>query len=60
MDLGYLTVYAAKQAAEGKLRPGATEMTGGRLGRKDIDRENNILLGRPFAFTRDNIDQFDF
>ena len=40
--------------------PGATEMIGGRLGRKVIYRENNILLGRPFAFTKENIDQFDF
>jgi rhamnose transport system permease protein len=60
MDLGYLTVHAAKQVADGKLKPGATEMTGGRLGRKVIDKENNILLGRPFAFTKENIDQFDF
>jgi rhamnose transport system permease protein len=60
MDLGYLTVYAAKQVAEGKLKPGATEMIGGRLGRKVIDKGNNILLGQPFAFTKDNIDQFDF
>jgi rhamnose transport system permease protein len=60
MDLGYLTVYAAKQVADGRLKPGATEMIGGRLGRKVIDKENNILLGRPFAFTKENIDQFDF
>jgi rhamnose transport system permease protein len=60
MDLGYLTVYAAKQVADGKLKPGATEMTSGRLGRKVIDKENNILLGRPFQFTKENIDQFDF
>src|SRR5262245_4811261 len=59
-DLGYLTVHAAKQLAEGKLRPGATGMIGGRLGRKTIDPANNILLGQPFAFTKENIDQFDF
>jgi rhamnose transport system permease protein len=59
-DLGYLTVYAAKQVGEGKLTAGASGMSGGRLGRKDIDGANNILLGRPFAFTKENIDQFDF
>jgi rhamnose transport system permease protein len=60
MDLGYLSVHAAKQLAEGRLRPGATAVTAGRLGRKAIDPANNILLGQPFLFTRDNIDQFDF
>lgn len=60
MDLGYLTIHAAKQVADGKLKPGATEMLGGRLGRKAIDKANNILLGQPFAFTKENIDQFDF
>jgi rhamnose transport system substrate-binding protein len=59
MDLGYLAVYAARDVALGTLKPGATEMTGGRLGRVEIEGDN-ILLGKPFTFTRDNIDRFDF
>ena len=59
-DLGYLAVVAAKQAADGALKPGATEMTGGKLGKKTIDATGNILLGKPFEFTKDNIDRFDF
>jgi ABC-type sugar transport system substrate-binding protein len=59
MDLGYLTVHASKLLAEGKLKPGATEMEASRLGKLKIEGDN-ILLGQPFAFTKENIDQFDF
>jgi hypothetical protein len=31
----------------------------GRLGRIAI-QDDNILLGQPFTFNKDNIDQFDF
>ena len=59
MDLGYLTVYAAHNLATGKLVQGAGETQAGRLGTLKIDGDN-ILLGTPFVFTKDNIDQFDF
>ena len=59
MDLGYLTVHASKALAEGKLKPGATAFEAGRLGKLKIEGDN-ILLGQPFAFTKANIDNFDF
>ncbi|MGN6548181.1 MAG: substrate-binding domain-containing protein [Aureliella sp.] len=59
MDLGYLTVHAAKQLYDGQLNADSTSMTGGRLGKIDI-ADRNILLGKPFVFTKENIDQFDF
>jgi len=59
MDLGYLTVLAAKDLATGQLKPGDTEMDGGRLGKIQI-QGSDILLGKPFVFNKDNIDQFDF
>lgn len=58
-DLGYLTVYAAWALTNGKLKPGDISFTAGRLGTKQIQGDN-ILLGAPFTFTADNIDQFDF
>jgi ABC-type sugar transport system substrate-binding protein len=58
-DLGYLTVEAAVALAKGDLKPGATKFTGGRLKELEI-KGDNILLGKPFIFTKDNIDQFDF
>jgi rhamnose transport system permease protein len=59
MDLGYLTIHAARGLKEGTLKPGANEFSAGRLGTVKIQGDN-ILLGQPFLFTKDNIDQFDF
>jgi rhamnose transport system substrate-binding protein len=58
-DLGYLTIHAAKSLADGALKAGATSYKGGRVGEVEI-RGDNILLGKPFIFNKDNIDQFDF
>jgi ABC-type sugar transport system substrate-binding protein len=58
-DLGYLTVYAADAVARGTLKPGATNFTAGSLGTFEI-KGDNILLGKPFIFNKDNIDKFDF
>lgn len=58
-DLGYLTVQAAVALAKGELKPGATAFKAGALGEFRVEGDN-ILLGKPFLFNRDNIDQFDF
>jgi ABC-type sugar transport system substrate-binding protein len=58
-DLGYLTVQAAVALGRQELKPGATKFTGGRLGDLEI-KGDNILLGKPFVFNKDNIEQFDF
>ena len=59
MDLGYLTVLAADDLARGKLKPQDTSLEAGRLGKLRIEGDN-ILLGEPFIFTRENIDQYNF
>jgi rhamnose transport system substrate-binding protein len=59
VDLGYLTVQATVALAKGELKPGATQFKAGRLGTMEIAGDN-ILLGKPFIFNKDNIDQFDF
>jgi ribose/xylose/arabinose/galactoside ABC-type transport system permease subunit/ABC-type sugar transport system substrate-binding protein len=59
MDLGYLTVTAAKALHDGTLAPGATSIDAGKLGSVAIDGDS-ILLGKPFVFTKENIDQFKF
>jgi rhamnose transport system substrate-binding protein len=59
IDLGYLTIQAAKSVAVGTLKPGAKTYKAGRLGDVEIQGDN-ILLGKPFIFNKDNIDQFNF
>lgn len=59
MDLGYLTIYAAKAVQEGRLKPGDTSLVAGRLKTLEIVGDN-VLLGQPLTFTKANIDQFDF
>ena len=59
VDLGYLAVYAADATANGSLKPGATSVTAGRLGKMEV-KGDNVLLGTPFTFNKDNVDQFNF
>jgi len=57
--LGYLTVVAAKAVADGALKPGATELDAGKLGKKQVEGDR-VVLGPLMRFTKDNIDQYDF
>ncbi len=59
VDLGYLTVYVAKAVAEGALKPGASQIEAGRLGKVKVEGDQ-VLLGPPMKFTAENIDQYDF
>jgi rhamnose transport system permease protein len=58
-NLGYLVVNASKQAAEGTLKLGVTSIDAGKLGKIAVDGDQ-VLLGKPLVFTKDNIDQYDF
>lgn len=58
-DLGYLSIMAGAAVAEGKLVTGAKDFTAGKLGKMEVSGDN-IILGKPFVFTKENIDQFDF
>jgi rhamnose transport system substrate-binding protein len=57
VDLGYLTVYAAKKLLDTDRLP--AEFEAGRLGKVQV-KGNEILLGPPMRFTQTNIDDFDF
>ncbi len=58
-DLGYLAVHAGAALANADLAPGASTFEAGRLGELEIEGDS-ILLGTPFEFTAENIDDFDF
>jgi len=58
-DLGALTIHAADALARGTLRGGSTSLRAGTLGTFEV-RGDNVLLGTPFSFTKDNVDRFDF
>ena len=58
-DLGALTVRAAHALVTGKLKPGDKTFKAGALGEFEIQGDN-ILLGKPFTFNKDNIDGFNF
>ncbi|MCC2670556.1 MAG: periplasmic-binding component of superfamily [Armatimonadetes bacterium] len=59
VDLGYLTVHVARAVAKGELKPGSTELNAGRMGKKTV-KGNEVLLGDPMLFTKENIGNFDF
>lgn len=58
-DLGYLTVQAGAAVASGRLHRGVGSLAAGRLGRIEV-RGDQVMLGVPFVFTRENVDRFDF
>ena len=56
-DLGYLTIHAVKALADQQLDPGTRDF--GRL--KEIRiTSDEVILGPPFVFDSENIDQFSF
>ena len=47
--------------ARGTLKPGDKTFKATTLGGAEFEiRGDNLLLGKPFIFNRDNIDQFNF
>ncbi len=59
LDLGYLTVYASHALSTGALKAGETSLEAGRLRSIEV-RGDQVMLGAPFIFNNNNIDNFDF
>jgi rhamnose transport system substrate-binding protein len=58
-DLGYLTVYAAHALSLGELKRGDQQINAGRLGKIQVV-DDEVRLGAPFIFNKDNVDKFNF
>src|SRR3954468_12603450 len=59
-DLGYLTVWAGKQVADGKSFEASPKVDGLDAAVKWMANEKILLLGAPMVFTKDNIGNFNF
>lgn len=60
VDLGYAAVYVTRAVVDGVLNPGDASVDAGRLGTLSVVNGSEILLGAPFVYNKDNIDDFDF
>lgn len=59
-DLGYLTVWAAKQLVEGNELSATNDVPGLDKPVKWLPERDILLLGPPLVITPENVDQFDF
>jgi len=59
-DLGYLTVWAGKEVAEGRKFGDAIKVDGLDANVQWLADQNILLLGAPMVFTKDNIEKFNF
>ncbi len=60
VDLGYASVYITRAIVDGEFAPGDTSVMAGRLGELQVVNGSEVLLGAPFVFNIDNINDFDF
>jgi rhamnose transport system substrate-binding protein len=60
VDLGYAAVYVTRAIVDGDFAPGDTSVSAGKLGDLVVVNGSEVLLGAPFIFTAENINDFDF
>ena len=58
-DLGYLTVFVSNALNNGTFKKGDKKLAAGRLNEIEVV-DDEVRLGKPFIFNKDNIDKFDF
>ncbi|KRC53002.1 MULTISPECIES: rhamnose ABC transporter substrate-binding protein [unclassified Nocardioides] len=60
-DLGYLAAYATKALVDGDITGAeGDKFTAGDLGEFTVGENGSVLLGDPYRFNAENIDDFDF
>lgn len=60
IDLGYAAVYVMRAVVDGTFKPGDATVSAGRLGDLAVVNGSEVLLGPPFIFNKENINDFDF
>ena len=60
VDLGYAALYVLRAAVDGEFQPGDSSVMAGKLGELTVVNGSEVLLGPPFVYNIDNIDDFDF
>ena len=60
VDLGYAALYVLRAVVDGEFQPGDSSVMAGRLGELMVVNGSEVLLGPPFVYNIDNIDDFDF
>lgn len=60
IDIGYGAIHITKAMLDGTLDPASGFVEAGRLGKLKFISPDTVLLGEPFIFTKDNVDQFQF
>jgi rhamnose transport system substrate-binding protein len=61
VDLGYLAVHVANRQIEGNMPSGkGATFKAGRLGEVEMIAPDEVLLGPPLVFSKENIEQYDF
>lgn len=58
-DLGYLTVFVSNALNKGTFKKGDKSFKAGRIGDIEVV-DDEVRLGKPFIFNKDNVDKFDF
>lgn len=60
-DLGYLTTFAAAALVKGEITGAeGDKFTAGKLGEYTVGADQTVLLGDPYKFNAENIDNFNF
>ena len=59
MDLGALSVRVAQALTTGELKPGVSSLDAGTMGKFQVVGDE-VRLGSPFIFTKQNVDRFNF
>ena len=60
IDLGYAATYVMRAVVDGEFAPGDSSVMAGRLGELQVVNGSEVLLGSPFIFNAENINDFDF